>query len=391
MKWKNKGHEFDEIGQRFKSIEKIYIYGAGENGTELYKALKNANVKISFIDVDYKKQREGYLGCEVISPEDFFRRGKCDDERCLSIVSLGINSQTAVMKKFVFCGFKEGIDVYSYHSFYEFYLPIFLMYHSQKLYVKYLDVSLTQYCNLKCKECSIMSPYVKKPKHRGFESVCKDIDMFFAKVDYVQRFYLIGGEPLLYPYLEEVCDYVGSKYRNSIAHIIVYSNGLVPLKENLIQIMKKYNIEFQISDYSKYLEKTEEKLSKFTSKLDENKIIYNRMIDLQWVDYGFRHPVTRTRTAECMESFFDNCGIDCRGLENGKFYYCFVAKMNEKVLGYEEQEGEYFDLSEDKESTKMELLEFNLGYNDKGYINICERCKGSYLNNRNYIPVAEQL
>lgn len=388
MKWRNKGHELDSIGKNFSTVEEIYIYGAGENGTLLYEDLKIANIKITFVDSNIQKQSLGYLGCKVISPEEFFEKIP-DSKKYFTVIALGINQVSVVMKKIVLHGFKEGIDAFSYKNFTEFYLPVFLMYHSQKMYVKYLDVSLTQHCNLKCKECSIMTPYIKQPKHKEFVVVCQDIDLLFEKVDYVHSLFLIGGEPLLYPHLEEICEYIGSKYKRAIGHLVIASNGLVTLKESLIKTIKHYNIEFQISDYSKWIKQTEGKMNDFIDTLTKFKIPYNRMVDLEWVDYGFRNDTGRKEKVENMENFFDSCGIDCRGLENGKFYYCFPAKMCQKVLEYKEYEDEYFDLRGD--GRKMELLEFSLGYNEKGYLRICSRCNGSYLNNKNFIPVAEQL
>jgi hypothetical protein len=39
---------------------------------------------------------------------------------------------------------------------------------------------------------------------------------------------------------------------------------------------------------------------------------------------------------------------------------------------------------------KKELLEFNMGYSDKGFLDMCRRCHG--MKNPNaYIPAAEQV
>ena len=89
-----------------------------------------------------------------------------------------------------------------------------------------------------------------------------------------------------------------------------------------------------------------------------------------------------------MRSFFDECKIDCRGLEDAKFYYCFPTQMITKLDGFNNEEDLYLDL---KHTTKEEIFEFNLGYSDKGFMNICRKCNGSYRNNKKYIDVALQL
>jgi hypothetical protein len=54
----------------------------------------------------------------------------------------------------------------------------------------------------------------------------------------------------------------------------------------------------------------------------------------------------------------------------------------------EKQEGlDYHDAS----VTKEVIVEWHMGYQDKGYLEICDHCNGWVTTNRNFIPVAEQI
>ena len=55
MKWKNKGHEYDNINQEFNKQTQIWIYGAGDNGKSLYQRLSFADCVQGFIDNDINK------------------------------------------------------------------------------------------------------------------------------------------------------------------------------------------------------------------------------------------------------------------------------------------------------------------------------------------------
>jgi hypothetical protein len=45
---------------------------------------------------------------------------------------------------------------------------------------------------------------------------------------------------------------------------------------------------------------------------------------------------------------------------------------------------------DDLECDKKELMEFNMGYSEKGFLDMCRRCNGA--DDLNYkIPVAEQM
>ena len=54
MKWRNKGHEFDNIGEILKKIDNIYIYGAGEYGEQLGRLFQGVGASYTYID------RKGY-------------------------------------------------------------------------------------------------------------------------------------------------------------------------------------------------------------------------------------------------------------------------------------------------------------------------------------------
>lgn len=59
MKWKNKGHEYDNIEMNFNAGTKIWIYGAGENGKDLCKELAFADCVAGFIDNNAEKIKAG--------------------------------------------------------------------------------------------------------------------------------------------------------------------------------------------------------------------------------------------------------------------------------------------------------------------------------------------
>ena len=64
MKWKNKGHEIDdfamEICNIFDQKKGVIVYGAGNVGTRIYRALKRYDLFHKFVDNDTQKQKSGY-------------------------------------------------------------------------------------------------------------------------------------------------------------------------------------------------------------------------------------------------------------------------------------------------------------------------------------------
>ena len=55
MKWKNKGHEFDEMYKNISDKTNFYLFGAGDYGQQFYNMFKNEINIIGYIDNNPEK------------------------------------------------------------------------------------------------------------------------------------------------------------------------------------------------------------------------------------------------------------------------------------------------------------------------------------------------
>lgn len=179
MRWVNKGHELDKIGFKFQHLNNIYLYGAGEYGRAAYDILKVSNINITFIDADVDKQKTGYCRCTVKSPQCLANL-KEEKDRYVIIVTMGEQNSKIVSGNLHNMGFSRNQDFFSYDAWQNVYVFIFFWYYCSKIYIKNVDLSVTQYCNLRCKGCSILAPYVRHPKHRNLEDMKKDVELLFV-------------------------------------------------------------------------------------------------------------------------------------------------------------------------------------------------------------------
>ena len=110
-----------------------------------------------------------------------------------------------------------------------------------------------------------------------------------------------------------------------------------------------------------------------------------------WWDYGFSDTL-QEESAEHLIQKFDQCMTPCRETRNGKLYYCVMARTVSDNLGYHIGEDDFLDLESLPEGDlgRRILLEYNLGYSEKGYLEMCAKCRGKDC--RNYpVTAAEQL
>ena len=110
----------------------------------------------------------------------------------------------------------------------------------------------------------------------------------------------------------------------------------------------------------------------------------------EWVDYGFDYYERKCDDSRLIE-VFDACSTPCHEIRENKFYYCVMARSVSDNLKYDVGETDYLDFNQlTNENWKRELLEFILGYSEKGYLDMCRYCHGAEVNNYP-ILAAEQM
>lgn len=393
MKWKNKGHELDKsaemILQSFVGHQKVFIFGAGIMGGEIKPLLEKYGCFAGFIDNDVQKQKTRYLDSKVFSLSEYLS----DLPNGWVVVAVNTGNSLDIKKQLNESGLKNGKDYFGISEFLRRILPILSVYYYDKMYMELAQICLTERCSLKCKKCAHACYAVdKNAEDMPLEMVCKSADSFFNKVDIIQEFVLIGGEPLLYKDITEVVRYIGERYRDHIVIFSITTNGTVMPKQELLEICKLYHVTFRISNYSMQIPKLSNTYGNLVSKLKENHILYTLSpADAVWMDYGFEY-VNRKADKDILEKVFDACNTPCREIRGNRLYYCVMARSVSNNLKLGIGADDYMDLDSLglKEYDIKVLLEYTLGYSEKGYLEMCSHCRGAEAVDFQ-IPVAEQL
>lgn len=396
MKWTNKGHEFDRVWEMLDINENeplyFYIFGAGVIGRSLCKSiiknlqkLKINNVIRGFIDNDVNKQGAVIDNIDVISLDEYLSLGK--GKILLAAKQDFLEQMENQLKKH---GLKRGKDYFFGAEFCCDYFPLISTYYYNKNYISFAQISLTERCTLKCKHCAHGCFAVDRRKSNDLtiEQVKKSADYFFHQVDYVYKFTLLGGEPLLYSNLVEAIIYIGEKYRNQIDIFYITTNGTLLPNESVIEVCKKYNVSFEISDYTNQVPRLKQRLEKFTEILSKNEINYSILKEeFEWIDFGFQY--VKNEDSELI-SIFDKCKTVCREIRENRYYYCVMARSTSENLGLGVGEEDYLDLDllQGDDSKKI-FFEFSLGYSNKGYLDMCKYCNSMASNV--LVPPGEQI
>lgn len=256
----------------------------------------------------------------------------------------------------------------------------------EELVVGSIDVCMTTRCDLKCKGCGSLMPMYAHPKDVEIDLILHSLDRFFSVVDRVFRVNVIGGEPFLYPHMDQVIDYLNK--RDEVVKVVVPTNGTVmPENPKLYEALRNPKNHVRISHYEAF----DKKAGKLLACLEKEKIDHSVKIfgkdTYLWYDFGDYE--LRNRSDDELSVQYYECEVEWMSLYRGKLYPCPRA-AHSIDLGLQPAEGNYIEIAD--ENVPLEELKANLErfvYETSFYpaCNRCDRGTGKCP----VIPVAEQL
>jgi len=249
----------------------------------------------------------------------------------------------------------------------------------------------TTRCNLRCKACLNFTNYIKKFENRPLEKLKEEVDLFFSCVGYVGLFFLSGGEPLLYPDIAELIRYIGDNYKNQMYSYEIVTNGTISPRDEVIRAIQETDIKITADDYRDALPEQKEKIEKNFECLLQNcgaeKVIIRKYEE--WIDL-YPHDIKESDEKE-LEKKYDRCHVPWQEYRDGKLFSCNYAAFAANAGLVEENDlSETFNLQLFSKDKKKELVEFRLGYSEKGYVEFCRKCAGYLEINPYKVPAAEQ-
>lgn len=373
-------NSLQKLSDDWRSINSIVLYGTGINAEVIKNVFTKLDMKILYVvDRDKNKQGKLWYGIPVVAYEDI--EGKIKGKKIVIMTA-----HTAYNQISAFLSSRGLIENVDYCGAGQFLCEWF--WNVKKMNCVYhVDMTVTTRCTFRCKNCNMFIPYYKRQMDYDFEILKRNADLFFERIDYVAYFGLIGGETLLSPVLPEILKYISETYRDQFGRISFTTNGSVMPSEELLYALKKYDVYLTISDYTKQIS-YEEKFSQVLDKLKETGVAYEIKYALEWCDFGFPiHPYHYSD--EQLKEHFDCCNPEWNGLNDGRFYYCNVSWSAEKSGNFELNENDYIQLEEidpnDREACHR-IVELS-----RGTSSFCKVCGGCGSDNKNYVPVGEQL
>jgi len=215
------------------------------------------------------------------------------------------------------------------------------------VHLRSLDIVITTKCSMKCESCANLMQYYTSPENTD-DKVLTAIENLSKNVDEISEFRIIGGEPLINKNWDKIVNGVAAQDMNR--KIFVYTNGTIPVKDEILKSFQGKNINFYVTDYGK-LSRNIEKLE---DSLKKNKINYFRRPAGNWVDCSSIRKHNRS-PKDNATMFKECCAKQFYTLLSGKLYTCPFISNAYELGAIPKNPMDYVDLLEDHKNIREKI------------------------------------
>ena len=395
----------------------LIIFGAGATGQVVLQSCLDQGLSISaFCDDNIKKKNSFIRDVKVHHTDEI---NKFFPDACFIISSADIHDMIHKLER---CGYKkeklyssvellENYDLSKFNfqkynsedtqkGFVEFAVKSTITCQKgfltpEKVFMRSVDIVITEKCSLKCKDCSNLMQFFDNPINYEEKDLKEAVDLLASYADYIHEVRVIGGEPLMNKEWHLVVDNLVSK--PNIDRVVIYTNGMITPKIHQIDSLKHPKVIFNITDYTQIFgedapNKKTANLSRFKKQVDKleeickkESIDYRRHPPENWTDCGRIENFNRS-PEENKKVFRSCCCKNLITMSEGELHRCpFSAQITRlKVI---DCESDYVKITNrDEKLIKEELTDLLF---KKNVLGACTYCPGRSLSDEQIIPAIQ--
>ena len=279
--------------------------------------------------------------------------------------------------------------MYKKMKYYLLYQYNCIRYRNKKVQIPFLEIWVGQCCNLRCKNCCHLIPYMEQ-KLYDIEQIIHDCQMLFELCE-VEFFSIVGGEPFTHPELYRLMDFVAQSPNIKKGKIV--TNGTILPQSRMIKSLKGLNgkLEIRIDGYPGIgIGVVEE----FADIMKRNDIPYHfarfnpdKVSSWKQLTPDYNEPLVKKET----EHLFSKCYIrDCNTLANGELTLCPRGIGSEHVFHMPKNPYEHVNIRELQASVAAKAR-IATCINQTVYKDYCKYCLSLSEKNDRYVMPGEQL
>lgn len=360
----------------------IIIFGAGIVGEALYHACQSKGIQVEcFCDNNINKVGKNVIYTPRLKEkykDALFLISAADmHDAVKQLESLGYSKwypASSLLRNFDLHRYKYSAPV----DFVEYAVSTAILcqdnYDTDKLFLRSVDIIVTERCSLKCRDCSNLMRHYKDPKDCSLDGILQEIDLLCGVIDEINEFRVLGGEP----FMNKDAHLIIKRLINEpkAKKVVVYTNGTIVPRDEQIAQMKSDKLLFIITDYGVL----SRNIAPLVEKLSANKIAFYVQKAKGWTDCSKINKHDRSNKQQA-EIFGKCCAKNTITLSNGRLFRCPFSG-NAARLGAFNFEEDSVGL-DDKNKIKEFLFK-------KTFLKSCDYCNGRSFDDPEIEPAIQE-
>lgn len=254
-----------------------------------------------------------------------------------------------------------------------------------KLFLRNVDLIITEKCSLKCRDCSNLMQYFTKPKDCDLEIIMQTIDAFCYYMNEIYEFRVIGGEPFMNKDFPMIVERLTKE--DKIKKVAIFTNGTIMPNKEQMQYLKHDKIFIYITDYGR--------LSRNLHKLEEEckreGLFYYTHKAKGWTDCSSICKYNRSLSKN-EEIFKQCCAKNLSTLSDGKLFRCPFSANADRLSAVPDNPDDYIDflsIKKAKVTKKMAKSLIKKFLFEKTSVSGCDYCKGRPYGAQEILPAIQ--
>ena len=255
----------------------------------------------------------------------------------------------------------------------------------EDVFIHAMEVKITTYCSLRCRDCTHLIPYVNVQRYASMEKTLKDLEKLL-EVSKIGGLILLGGEVFMHPgFTVFIRSYQRLKNKDNVGFLRVTTNGTIIPSDDFCEAFRQIENGYVLfSNYGELSVRQDEAVAKLQSY--GIRVVVWPLIK-EWKSLGGYE--RRDYTEEEVKKLYHVChGKIYLHLHHGHVYHCYrVPCLNEEIMETPVV-SDYCDVRGTDVSVLAEKLRAYI--DDTQYMQGCYHCGGFHTCSPS-IPPAVQL
>lgn len=242
-----------------------------------------------------------------------------------------------------------------------------------RIFMRSVDLVLTERCSLKCKDCSNLMQYYERPVNYELDQMQQSLSNLLALADGIQEIRIIGGEPFVNRDFHIVVNRLIDEA--DVGRIVIYTNGTIAPPDEKLEMMVSDKVMVLITDYGD-LSRNKVKLM---AGLTKHGIAWHCDDAKGWTDCSSIGYHERNEQ-EKVEVFQECCAKGLITISNGTLYRCPFSANASQLQAVPHEPSDWVNLEDihliEQAEARSTIRSFLY---DRKYLKVCDYCGGRPL------------